>query len=71
MLIGYILPTRGGPSVETQRLALRQAGIEDDRVVYVNPAGLAEKLLGHSLRGYAHLRRALRDGFWQHLQGQF
>ncbi|MFE3497224.1 NYN domain-containing protein [Streptomyces sp. NPDC059175] len=31
----------------------------------------AEKLLGHSLRGYAHLRRALRDGFWQHLQGQF
>ncbi|UUN29037.1 NYN domain-containing protein [Streptomyces sp. FIT100] len=30
----------------------------------------AEKLLQHSLRGYAPLRRALRDGFWQHLQGQ-
>ncbi|MEU2429517.1 NYN domain-containing protein [Streptomyces sp. NPDC007861] len=30
----------------------------------------AEKLLQHSLRGYAPLRRALRDGFWQHLQSQ-
>ncbi|MFI6641440.1 NYN domain-containing protein [Streptomyces sp. NPDC050504] len=31
----------------------------------------AEKRLGRSLRGYGKLRRALRDGFWQHLQGQF
>ncbi|MFJ3581153.1 NYN domain-containing protein [Streptomyces sp. NPDC090127] len=31
----------------------------------------AEKLLSRSLRGHAALRRALRDGFWQHLQAQF
>lgn len=31
----------------------------------------AERLLQHSLRGHAHLRRALRDGFWQHLQSQY
>ncbi|MCX5399571.1 NYN domain-containing protein [Streptomyces sp. NBC_00102] len=31
----------------------------------------AERLLQHSLRGHAPLRRALRDGFWQHLQAQF
>ncbi|MCP3821586.1 NYN domain-containing protein [Streptomyces sp. A3M-1-3] len=31
----------------------------------------AETLLQHSLRGHADLRRALRDGFWQHLQAQF
>ncbi|MFD3488270.1 MULTISPECIES: NYN domain-containing protein [unclassified Streptomyces] len=31
----------------------------------------AEKLLQRSLRGHAILRRALRDGFWQHLQAQF
>ncbi|HWU11711.1 MAG TPA: NYN domain-containing protein [Streptomyces sp.] len=31
----------------------------------------AERLLQHSLRGHAHLRRALRDGFWQHLQAQY
>ncbi|GGK27200.1 NYN domain-containing protein [Streptomyces camponoticapitis] len=31
----------------------------------------AEKLLQRSLRGHAVLRRALRDGFWQHLQTQF
>jgi uncharacterized LabA/DUF88 family protein len=31
----------------------------------------AERRLQRSLRGYAVLRRALRDGFWQHLQGQF
>ncbi|MFI6082629.1 NYN domain-containing protein [Streptomyces sp. NPDC051217] len=31
----------------------------------------AEKLLQRSLRGHAVLRRALRDGFWQHLQAQF
>ncbi|MBC9711113.1 NYN domain-containing protein [Streptomyces sp. TRM66268-LWL] len=30
----------------------------------------AEKLLQYSLRGQADLRRALRDGFWDHLQGQ-
>ncbi|MFE5619302.1 NYN domain-containing protein [Streptomyces sp. NPDC056524] len=30
----------------------------------------AEKLLSRSLRGHAALRRALRDGFWQHLQTQ-
>ncbi|MBT2391023.1 NYN domain-containing protein [Streptomyces sp. ISL-1] len=31
----------------------------------------AERLLQRSLRGHAVLRRALRDGFWQHLQGQY
>ncbi|MEW1723365.1 NYN domain-containing protein [Streptomyces sp. NPDC093109] len=31
----------------------------------------AEKLLQRSLRGHAVLRRALRDGFWQHVQSQF
>lgn len=31
----------------------------------------AEKLLQRSLRGHAVLRRALRDGFWQHLEAQF
>ncbi|MEV4332190.1 NYN domain-containing protein [Streptomyces sp. NPDC049597] len=31
----------------------------------------AERLLQRSLRGHAVLRRALRDGFWQHLQSQF
>ncbi|MFP1626748.1 NYN domain-containing protein [Streptomyces sp. 5K101] len=31
----------------------------------------AEQLLQRSLRGHAVLRRALRDGFWQHLQSQF
>ncbi|MEV8342024.1 NYN domain-containing protein [Streptomyces niveus] len=31
----------------------------------------AEKLLQRSLRGHAGLRRALRDGFWQHLEAQF
>ncbi|GAA3741011.1 NYN domain-containing protein [Streptomyces tremellae] len=31
----------------------------------------AERLLGRSLRGHAMLRRALRDGFWQHLQSQY
>ncbi|WP_175439272.1 NYN domain-containing protein [Streptomyces vilmorinianum] len=31
----------------------------------------AEKLLSRSLRGHAALRRALRDGFWQHVQAQF
>lgn len=31
----------------------------------------AERLLGRSLRGHAVLRRALRDGFWQHLQSRF
>ncbi|MEV6651328.1 NYN domain-containing protein [Streptomyces sp. NPDC051219] len=31
----------------------------------------AEALLQYSLRGHADLRRALRDGFWQHLQAQF
>ncbi|MFJ2439183.1 NYN domain-containing protein [Streptomyces sp. NPDC087658] len=31
----------------------------------------AEKLLQRSLRGHALLRRALRDGFWQHLQAQY
>ncbi|MER7173095.1 NYN domain-containing protein [Streptomyces mesophilus] len=30
----------------------------------------AERLLQYSLRGQADLRRALRDGFWDHLQGQ-
>lgn len=30
----------------------------------------AEKLLQRSLRGHAVLRRALRDGFWQHLEAQ-
>ncbi|MGP4000892.1 NYN domain-containing protein [Streptomyces sp. 8N706] len=30
----------------------------------------AEGLLQHSLRGHADLRRALRDGFWDHLQAQ-
>ncbi|WP_436844993.1 NYN domain-containing protein [Streptomyces roseoverticillatus] len=30
----------------------------------------AEALLGLSLRGYADLRRALRDGFWDHLHTQ-
>ncbi|MFI9205180.1 NYN domain-containing protein [Streptomyces sp. NPDC053048] len=31
----------------------------------------AEALLGLSLRGHADLRRALRDGFWDHLRTQF
>ncbi|MEV7867987.1 NYN domain-containing protein [Streptomyces sp. NPDC088124] len=31
----------------------------------------AERLLQRSLRGHALLRRALRDGFWQHLQAQY
>ncbi|QIP84793.1 NYN domain-containing protein [Streptomyces sp. Tu 2975] len=31
----------------------------------------AERRLQRSLRGHALLRRALRDGFWQHLQSQF
>ncbi|WP_455358615.1 NYN domain-containing protein [Streptomyces sp. SYSU K21746] len=31
----------------------------------------AESLLQYSLRGHADLRRALRDGFWQHLQAQY
>ncbi|MCX2924398.1 NYN domain-containing protein [Streptomyces sp. NEAU-W12] len=31
----------------------------------------AEGLLQYSLRGQADLRRALRDGFWAHLQGHY
>ncbi len=31
----------------------------------------AEKLLAYSLRGQSDLRRALRDGFWEHLQTQY
>ncbi|MGW7086195.1 NYN domain-containing protein [Streptomyces sp. NPDC054871] len=31
----------------------------------------AEKLLAYSLRGQSDLRRALRDGFWGHLQTQY
>ncbi|GAB1327727.1 NYN domain-containing protein [Streptomyces sennicomposti] len=31
----------------------------------------AEGLLRYSLRGQADLRRALRDGFWDHLQAQY
>jgi hypothetical protein len=31
----------------------------------------AEGLIQHSLRGHADLRRALRDGFWDHLSAQF
>ncbi|WP_112468793.1 NYN domain-containing protein [Streptomyces triticisoli] len=31
----------------------------------------AENILQYSLRGQADLRRALRDGFWDHLQTQF
>jgi hypothetical protein len=31
----------------------------------------AEGLIGHSLRGHAELRRALRDGFWEHLCAQY
>ncbi|MFE7121889.1 NYN domain-containing protein, partial [Streptomyces sp. NPDC057654] len=31
----------------------------------------AEALLGLSLRAHADLRRALRDGFWEHLQAQY
>ncbi|MFC0599665.1 NYN domain-containing protein [Streptomyces palmae] len=31
----------------------------------------AEALLRLSLRGHADLRRALRDGFWEHLQAQY
>ncbi|MFJ5894266.1 NYN domain-containing protein [Streptomyces sp. NPDC093064] len=31
----------------------------------------AEGILQYSLRGQADLRRALRDGFWEHLQTQF
>lgn len=31
----------------------------------------AEALLGLSLRGHADLRRALRDGFWDHLSTQY
>ncbi|MFH9421516.1 NYN domain-containing protein [Streptomyces sp. NPDC017529] len=30
----------------------------------------AEGLLRHSLRGHADLRRALRDGFWEHVQAR-
>ena len=35
------------------------------------PAVEAEGLLQYSLRGQADLRRALRDGFWEHLQAQY
>ncbi|MDT0457125.1 NYN domain-containing protein [Streptomyces sp. DSM 41527] len=31
----------------------------------------AEALLQHSLRSHADLRRVLRDGFWDHVQGQY
>ena len=31
----------------------------------------AEGLLQYSLRGQPDLRRALRDGFWEHLQAQY
>ncbi|MFH8488479.1 NYN domain-containing protein [Streptomyces longisporoflavus] len=31
----------------------------------------AEKLLAYSLRGQSDLRRALRDGFWEHLRTQY
>jgi hypothetical protein len=31
----------------------------------------AEGVLQYSLRGQADLRRALRDGFWEHLQTQY
>jgi len=31
----------------------------------------AEGLLSYSLRGHADLRRALRDGFWEHLRTQY
>ncbi|MFP3988096.1 NYN domain-containing protein [Streptomyces sp. E11-3] len=31
----------------------------------------AERLLQYSLRGQADLRRALRDGFWDHLRAQY
>ncbi len=31
----------------------------------------SEALLRHSLRGHADLRRVLRDGFWDHVQGQY
>jgi uncharacterized LabA/DUF88 family protein len=31
----------------------------------------AEGLLMYSLRGHADLRRALRDGFWEHLRAQY
>ncbi|GAB2590398.1 NYN domain-containing protein [Streptomyces capparidis] len=31
----------------------------------------AESILEHSLRAHGDLRRALRDGFWEHLQGQY
>jgi len=31
----------------------------------------AEGLLQYSLRGQADLRRALRDGFWEHLRAQY
>ncbi|MFI6346548.1 NYN domain-containing protein [Streptomyces sp. NPDC050560] len=31
----------------------------------------AESLLRYSLRGQSELRRALRDGFWEHLRAQF
>ncbi|MFB7331947.1 NYN domain-containing protein [Streptomyces adustus] len=31
----------------------------------------AEQLLAYSLRGQSDLRRALRDGFWEHLQTQY
>ncbi|KIZ14233.1 NYN domain-containing protein [Streptomyces natalensis] len=31
----------------------------------------AEALLRHSLRGHADLRRVLREGFWDHVQGQY
>ncbi|MEU7559050.1 NYN domain-containing protein [Streptomyces eurythermus] len=31
----------------------------------------AEELLQYSLRGQAELRRALRDGFWEHLRTQY
>jgi len=31
----------------------------------------AEGILQYSLRGQADLRRALRDGFWEHVQTQY
>ncbi|MFF8384427.1 NYN domain-containing protein [Streptomyces kanasensis] len=41
------------------------AGVDQDLLVE------AERVLSRSLRGHALLRRALRDGFWQHLQSRF
>ncbi|MFC7470670.1 hypothetical protein ACFQVA_28640 [Actinomadura keratinilytica] len=31
----------------------------------------AERQLAYSLRGQSDLRRALRDGFWEHLRTQY